>query len=259
MPADAFFIGPPGSQVACRLNRPSSGLVRDAGVLLCHSISTEYYRSYRTLARLAERLSELGFPVLRFDYPGTGDSECEPDEVSLADWINSVRQAANELRNRAGVSQLILIGLRFGATLASIAAQGIDRINTLVLWDPVTDGAAYLDRLRHLHQEMLRDTDRFRRPRRASDTNRTELLGAVYSDILLNELANIDTGSLLGVATDHTVVLSARNGMSSPAGSESHLTLEQDYGWEQLERLEEAIIDPAAIRQLSQHLRMLHP
>lgn len=259
MPADAFFVGAPGEQIFCRLDRPSSGLVRDAGILICHSLGPEYYRSYRILGRLAEQLAELGFPVLRFDYPGTGDSEQRLDRLRLCDWTEAVRQAANELLNRGGVSHLVLIGLRFGAMLALLAAQQLGRVDTLVLWDPVTDGRGYVSMLRGLHKAMLRDPDRFRRPRLATVTADTELLGANYAAQFLADVAAIDADALFGAAASQTVVLSARRPADGwPATRANHLALQQDYGWTRLDRMEESIMDPAATRLLSQHLRTLH-
>jgi pimeloyl-ACP methyl ester carboxylesterase len=42
-----------------------------------------------------------------------------------------------------------LLGLRFGATLAALAAERSPKVGKLVLWEPIVDGAKYM-------QEMLR-------------------------------------------------------------------------------------------------------
>lgn len=259
MPAEAFFMESAPGPLFCRLDCPAGGLIRDAGVLICHAIGPDYFRSYRALSRLAEQLAEHGFPVMRFDYPGTGDSAGELQRLRLSDWTGAVRQAAEELQNRTGTRGLILLGLRFGATLALLATRQLARVDTLVLWDPVTNGRAYLEHARQLHAGMLQDTDRFRRGRRSGVTPVTEILGARYSDGLLAEMAEIDAEPALTATAGQTLVLNSQHSTPLALDDGGGLQSESDYGWETLERLEECIMDPAAIRQLDQQLRALHP
>jgi alpha-beta hydrolase superfamily lysophospholipase len=93
---------------------------------------------------LADRLSDLGFCVLRFDYDGTGDSagdNSDPDRVSA--WLSSVAAALATLR-RAGASSVTVVGMRVGALLGALAALEDTDVQGLVLWDPVASGRAYL-------------------------------------------------------------------------------------------------------------------
>ena len=78
---------------------------------------------YRVWRILAERLAGVGFDVLRFDYEGTGDSAGDPEEPGrLEAWIGNIERVVEEARALAGASEVALVGLRIGATLALQAA-----------------------------------------------------------------------------------------------------------------------------------------
>jgi uncharacterized protein len=97
----------------------------------------------------ARQLAAAGHPVLRFDLMGNGDSEGSFSDSSLATAVSDVHAAVDEIRRRTGASTVNLLGLRLGATIASLAAEKIAGIERLVLWAPIVDGNRYM-------QEMLR-------------------------------------------------------------------------------------------------------
>ena len=51
---------------------PAASLQRPMGVLLCNPIGEDMVRAHRPFRHLAETLAAAGFPVVRFDYDGTG-------------------------------------------------------------------------------------------------------------------------------------------------------------------------------------------
>lgn len=116
---------------------------RTAGVVLCAPFGHEYMVSYQAYRRLAESLAQAGFPVLRFDYDGTGDSAGQAsDDGRVAAWQKSIGRAIAELRQRTGVKDVTLIGVRLGALLAaSVAAE--HGVAALVLVAPVANGRVY--------------------------------------------------------------------------------------------------------------------
>ena len=126
---------------------PTSADVRQAGIVLCPAIGQDYMRTHRGLKQLAQQLAKAGFHVLRFDYFGTGDSGGESVEAELAQWTADVGDAIDELKDTAGVATVSLVGIRLGAALAALAALARPDIDQLVLWDPVVDGAAYVEEL----------------------------------------------------------------------------------------------------------------
>ena len=102
-------------------------------------------RSHRTFLHLAQGLTESGFHVLRFDYFGCGDSEGCFDECDFRRWADDVVTAVDEMRSGSGVSRVCLCGLRLGGTIAAMIDAERHGIDGLILWDPVVQGARYLD------------------------------------------------------------------------------------------------------------------
>ncbi|MCC7368635.1 MAG: alpha/beta fold hydrolase [Chloroflexi bacterium] len=150
-----FFFGAPGQELFGSYHPPRSDRTRDSAVLLCYPWGKEYLPSHRAFRQLAELLSGLGYPVLRFDYRGTGDSAGDGASDGLSTWIDDIATALDELRERAMPEQICLIGLRLGASLAMRASTEHDDVSGLVLWQPVLDGAEYLAELREHHRAML--------------------------------------------------------------------------------------------------------
>ena len=60
-------------------------------------------------------LSDAGFPVLRFDPAGCGDSAGGDEAWRVARWEDDVRTACAELRSRAGVQRVGLVTTERGA------------------------------------------------------------------------------------------------------------------------------------------------
>ena len=112
--------------------------------MLCNALGFEGQTEYRALWYLADRLTESGFAVLRFDYHGCGDSagsDFDPNRVDA--WVRSTNGAIDALRARAGVRDVQLVGLRFGAALAYLAARRRTDVSGLAMWWPALSGRAY--------------------------------------------------------------------------------------------------------------------
>lgn len=105
-------------------------------IVLCQGAAQDYANGYRSLRVLADALAREGYPVLRFDYPGTGDSRDEYGEHLWRAWRQSVKDAGNWLRRTVGAECLILMGVRIGAGLAAVEAARRDDIAGLVLFEP---------------------------------------------------------------------------------------------------------------------------
>lgn len=192
-----FFFGPPDRQLFASFHQPDTDIVRDTAVLLCYPWGQEYLASHRAYLQLALAIASQGYPVLRFDYAGTGDSSGPAEWCSLTSWREDVSAAARELRNRAGVDLLCLGGLRLGGALAALAAAEEQDISGLILWQPVVNGPRYLEDIRQRHQAMLWRS--FATLPAASDANASLYqLGFPLSDSFLAELQALD---LLSIAT----------------------------------------------------------
>ena len=142
-------------------------------VVLCQGLKTDGLSGYRSFRQLADALAEAGYPTLRFDYPGTGDS-CDIDQAEyLATWQRSVDKAADWIRDHVGATRIVLCGLRFGALLAAITAAARADVVGLVMLAPVLRGRTYM---RQLITEM-----NVRRPADASES------GFVAHELQLSE------------------------------------------------------------------------
>ena len=118
--------------------------VRGPGVVFCHAFGEERKSSALTMARLARAAARAGFPALRFDYYGCGDSEGDFIDDTVRGRLEDIGHAARFLRERAGCEHICLLGLRLGGTLAARSADVMPGCAGLMLVEPVADGAEYL-------------------------------------------------------------------------------------------------------------------
>lgn len=118
--------------------------------VFCHPFAEEKLWAQRVYVSFARTLAAQGAWVMRFDAMGNGDSEGQFSAASVDTMLSDIDCAIRYLEGVSGISQGIgLLGLRFGATLAALAAERSPKVGTLVLWEPIVDGAKYM-------QEMLR-------------------------------------------------------------------------------------------------------
>lgn len=128
-------------------HQPPPGTVRDTAIVLCAGLARDANTGYRSFHVLAQKLSAAGFPALRYDYPGTGDS-CDTDAATQwSAWRASVHAAIDWMRQNQKARRIVLIGLRFGATLAALTAAERTDVCGLVLLEPVWRGKSYVSQL----------------------------------------------------------------------------------------------------------------
>ena len=126
-----------------QLHRPEFPTRRPV-VVVCAPLGFEQIRTFRTTKMLAERLSDVGFHVLRFDYETTGDSAgLETDSNRLELLLDSIRDAIHFASEATGISGTALVGLRLGANLAARVAEEC-KVKQLVLWAPCDSGSIYV-------------------------------------------------------------------------------------------------------------------
>jgi len=114
--------------------------------------------SHRQFVLLARAFAAHGYPVMRFDYRGMGDSEGEPRNFERI--AEDIRDAIDSLIESApGVQEIVLWGLCDGASAATLYAAGDARVAGLVLVNPwwrSEEGKAKA-LLAHYYQSRLRD------------------------------------------------------------------------------------------------------
>jgi len=114
------------------------------GFVFCAPFAEEKLWAHRVFLNFARDLADKGYPVLRFDYMGNGDSEGDFEESTLDTMLSDTEYAARILREKVrGVESVNLLGLRFGASVAALAANQKSEYGRLILWEPVVNGLAY--------------------------------------------------------------------------------------------------------------------
>jgi pimeloyl-ACP methyl ester carboxylesterase len=116
---------------------PTSGSKRPFVAVICSPVGHEYERCHRALRQLSANLAEAGFPSLRFDYSGCGDSDGGVEDISPASWPGDVETAIETAKRGARVNRAILVGLRLGATIARRFSER-DDVAAIVLWNEVS-------------------------------------------------------------------------------------------------------------------------
>jgi len=202
---------------------PSGSGVRQLGVVLCNPIGDDLIRAHRAFRHLAEALADAGYPVLRFDFDGTGDSfgdERDPDRV--ATWRADVGRAVAELRARSGVQTLALLGLKLGATLATLAAEDLGGVEALVLWGAHESGSAYVSEATKAHRmhTMLEPASFSGGPPSADGQ---EALGFLLTKQTVDSLAAVDLLAIKRSPARRTLVVDTGN-LSSANALAAHLT-----------------------------------
>jgi alpha-beta hydrolase superfamily lysophospholipase len=127
------------------------------GVLIVHGRPATRVGKHRLFVLLARTWSEAGYPVMRFDYRGTGDSLGEL--MTFQETSDDIASAVEAfVSNMPGMEQVILWGLCGGAADALFYAPKDPRVVGAVLVNPWTYDARVrsLVKLRHTGISYLR-------------------------------------------------------------------------------------------------------
>lgn len=207
-----YFFGPPGQQLFGIYNPPRHPESASHGVVIAYPWGHEYTNSLRVFKVLANRLAEMGYHVLRFDYFGTGDSAGAAEAFSLRRSREDLERAIAELRNGYGVETLSLVGLRLGASIAALVGGQGGAVHRMILWEPIASGPDYIDYLRRLHAAYLE--------REFGHTTRDtggEILGCPFREELADELRSLDLRSIEETPADEIVVMSRPSSVAAGA------------------------------------------
>jgi pimeloyl-ACP methyl ester carboxylesterase len=132
-----------GGRTVAVLSTPL-GPAQPVGWVICHSFGLEQINLNRTEVVAARALAAAGFPVLRYQSQGYGDSAERSAPARLAAHLDAAADAAALLARQAGVERVALLGARFGALVAALVADRTG-LRLLGLWHPFVTGQEFLD------------------------------------------------------------------------------------------------------------------
>ena len=195
---EPFYFGPAEKPLfGCyQLARQATGGV--GGIVFCYPMGHEYIRCHRAFRQLTNRLTDTGFPVLRFDYSGCGDSSGDVEQLCLGQWRDDIALAVRQMRGRTRAVNVRLAGLRLGASLSMLHGAERGDIDSMVLWDPVIDGESYLQDFADQHEKLEAEVrmkfgqGEMQSEPDVADNGSIEFLGFRYSESMVSDLKRID-------------------------------------------------------------------
>jgi len=133
-----------------RAERPGAPMV-----LFCNSFSENHCEG-RAEAIAARIIAAKGYSAFLYHPRAHGDSAGDLEDVTFEDLIDDAVNAATYARSRSGASQIVWVGVRFGALVAAHAIRRITDSTGLALWEPVLSARDYfLKSMRHvMYYEM---------------------------------------------------------------------------------------------------------
>ncbi|MBS0583728.1 MAG: hypothetical protein JSS42_11565 [Proteobacteria bacterium] len=126
----AFWFGEEFSLLG-HLHTPRGAAVDLCAVICPAPFGYDNVCGHRGLRILADRLSSTGIAALRFDFPGTGDSD---GEMELPAWRAAAASAVAAARRETGCSRIAIIGVGLGGGIALGALDDGVEIDKLILW-----------------------------------------------------------------------------------------------------------------------------
>lgn len=181
---------------------------RRLAAVLCPPLGWEQIASHRALRLFADELAAHGYPVLRFDWPGTGDSAgVLPGEALVSRFSSALSDAIEILRARSGAQQVALIGIHLGATFAARAALERSDVACAVAWGGYAKGAHYLRELK-----VYRTLNGGIEPTRGAE----EAAGLVLSPGAVASLQQLSIPKTCTGSTAKLLILTREDGAADP-------------------------------------------
>ncbi|MHA1568799.1 MAG: hydrolase 1, exosortase A system-associated [Alphaproteobacteria bacterium] len=203
-----------GDRLIGILHRPASP--RPRGVVIVVGAPQIRVGSHRQFVLLARHLAAAGFPVLRFDYRGMGDSGGE--FLGFLHIEDDIRAAIDTLFSEIpGLREVALWGLCDGASAISFYAAGDPRVGGMVLVNPWVFGGRGMARarVRRYYLRRLASADFWRGLARGEINPvrvATSALGAAYKNSALGAAPKAG-------ARERETAASANQRVSSYAGA----------------------------------------
>ncbi len=135
-----LFFESHGERILGVLHTPD-GQMRPGALVFLHGWAGYRIGPHQMFTKAARRAEERGFPCLRFDFRGRGDSEGDAEATTLSTMIEDAQRAVEVVCEQTGVERVALIGDCSGSEVAIGTGALDERIDSLVLWSaPIVAG-----------------------------------------------------------------------------------------------------------------------
>lgn len=151
-------------------------------VLFCHGYAGSKMGSQRMFVRMAEKMTQQGMIALRFDYRGSGDSEGDFQNMTLASEVEDTMAALEYLMSHPLVNgdKIGILGRSLGGVVAIKTAALFGKAKSVALWSPVFDASPWMGELDTFFQK----TD-------GEITSAPVVKGHLSNTTFLNEFVNL--------------------------------------------------------------------
>jgi len=132
------------------------------------------------------------------------------------------------------------------------------KINRLILWDTVFEGKSYIESLQVMHDNMLRDENRFNIKYMSSAGSTTELIGYDFSQALRDEICSIDLRNIEKIKTRKIDVFCYQGGegVDSIIQDDNFLAratvhkFDSDAEWNNVDKIESRVLVAPAVDKI---------
>ena len=135
---ERVFTFGPGNGIVGILSEPDQGVLRArAPVVIASNVGMNHrVGPYRAYVELARSLAQRGYPMLRFDLSGLGDSTPRRDNSDAFSRANrDVEEAMGALSQRRGFERFVQLGF----------CSGVDSAHSVSVRDPRVVGAIFIE------------------------------------------------------------------------------------------------------------------
>lgn len=161
-PLEAFDFDSDGNWLSGILHRPTTGRgdTPELGIIFANAGARGRLGSTFQYPLYAKAFASMGYPCLRFDPHGVGDSEGDIDIMAMPEFygslqtgrfVNDTVNAIAEFKKRVGPKKIVLLGICGGAITSLLAAARQPSVDGLILLSvPVlldAEGQDEVDRL----------------------------------------------------------------------------------------------------------------